>query len=95
MSRAANAVSRRHGEVAREMWQALWPERPVDEVPIGHVTNGVHVPTWIGAPMRELLDRHLGEDWFAARGRPGHLGAGAQHPRRRAVGRARAPARAR
>ena len=65
MSRAANAVSRRHGEVAREMWQALWPERPVDEVPIGHVTNGVHVPTWIGTPMRELLDRHLGADWFA------------------------------
>jgi starch phosphorylase len=64
MSRAANAVSRRHGEVARDMWQALWPERPVDEVPIGHVTNGVHVPTWIGAPMRELLDRHLGEGWF-------------------------------
>ncbi len=65
MSRAANAVSRRHGEVAREMWQSLWPERGVDDVPIGHVTNGVHVPTWIGEPMRELLDRHLGEGWFA------------------------------
>ena len=64
MSRAANAVSRRHGEVAREMWHSLWPERAVEEVPIGHVTNGVHIPTWIGAPMRELLDRHLGEDWW-------------------------------
>ena len=63
MSRAANAVSRRHGEVAREMWHGLWPERAVDEVPIGHVTNGVHVPTWIGVPMRELLDRHLPEGW--------------------------------
>jgi starch phosphorylase len=63
MSRAANAVSRRHGEVAREMWQSLWPGSTVDEVPIGHVTNGVHVPTWIGTPMRELLDRHLGADW--------------------------------
>jgi starch phosphorylase len=63
-SRAANGVSRRHGEVAREMWQLLWPGRPVDEVPIGHVTNGAHVPTWVGAPMRELLDRHLGEGWM-------------------------------
>jgi starch phosphorylase len=64
VSRAANAVSRRHGEVAREMWKALWPDRAVDAVPIGHVTNGVHYPTWVGAPMRELLDRHLGEDWL-------------------------------
>ncbi|MGA9857075.1 MAG: alpha-glucan family phosphorylase [Solirubrobacteraceae bacterium] len=63
MSRAANAVSRRHGEVAREMWNGLWPERGVDDVPIGHVTNGVHVPTWLGVPMRELLDRHLPEGW--------------------------------
>jgi starch phosphorylase len=64
MSRAANAVSRRHGEVAREMWSALWPERAIDEVPIRYVTNGVHFPTWVGAPMRELLARHLGEDWL-------------------------------
>ncbi|MGZ4168079.1 MAG: alpha-glucan family phosphorylase [Solirubrobacteraceae bacterium] len=63
ISRAANAVSRRHGEVAREMWHSLWPDRSQDEVPIGHVTNGVHVPTWIGRPMRELLDRHLPADW--------------------------------
>jgi starch phosphorylase len=63
-SRAANGVSRRHGEVAREMWQGLWPDRPVEEVPIGHVTNGVHVPTWIGPAMRELLDRHLGGGWM-------------------------------
>jgi starch phosphorylase len=63
MSRAANAVSRRHGEVARAMWQELWPDLPAEQVPIGHVTNGVHVPTWIGAPMRELLDRHLGDGW--------------------------------
>ncbi|MGH2892147.1 MAG: alpha-glucan family phosphorylase [Solirubrobacteraceae bacterium] len=63
MSRRANAVSRRHGEVGREMWQSLWPECPLEEVPIGHVTNGVHVPSWIGRPMRELLDRHLPSDW--------------------------------
>jgi starch phosphorylase len=63
-SRATNAVSRRHGEVAREMWQELFPGRPVDEVPITHVTNGVHVPTWLGRPMRALLDRHLGDGWL-------------------------------
>jgi starch phosphorylase len=63
-ARATNAVSRRHGEVAREMWQELWPDRPLDEVPITYVTNGVHVPTWIGGPMRALLDRHLGDGWI-------------------------------
>jgi starch phosphorylase len=70
MSRAANGVSRRHGEVAREMWHALWPEQALDEVPIGYVTNGVHVPTWIGAPMRELFDRHLGEGWMTRAAEP-------------------------
>ena len=61
-SASANAVSRRHGEVAREMWHELWPQEPVANVPITHVTNGVHMPTWIGRPMRELLQRHLGND---------------------------------
>ena len=64
-SRAANGVSRRHGEVARDMWKDLWPGTEPADVPIGHVTNGVHLPTWLGGPMRELLDRHLGEDWLA------------------------------
>jgi len=63
-SRDANGVSRRHGHVAREMWRDLWPDREVDDVPITHVTNGVHLPTWVGRPMRELLDRHLGEGWM-------------------------------
>lgn len=62
-SRAAIGVSRRHGEVAREMWRALWPERPVEQVPIGHVTNGVHTATWMAEPMQALLDRHLGPHW--------------------------------
>jgi starch phosphorylase len=64
-SRTANGVSRRHGEVAREMWVDLWPELPAAETPIRHVTNGVHVPSWIGAPVRGLLDRHLGPGWLA------------------------------
>ncbi len=63
-SRAANGVSLRHGGVSREMWRHLWPDREVADVPIGHVTNGVHIPTWIGPPMRRLLARHLGEDWM-------------------------------
>ncbi len=62
-SRSANGVSERHGNVSRGMWQSLWPGRAVEDVPIGHVTNGVHVPSWVGAPMRRLLDRHLGDGW--------------------------------
>lgn len=64
-SRASGGVSARHGQVAREMWRELWPDRAPEAVPIGHVTNGVHIPTWVGAPMRGLLDRHLGDDWMA------------------------------
>ncbi len=59
--RASNGVSRIHGGVAREMWRGLWPDQPVDEVPIRHVTNGAHLPGWMAPPMRRLLARHLGE----------------------------------
>jgi starch phosphorylase len=75
MSRAANGVSRRHGDVARGMWHGLWPDRDPGAVPIGHVTNGVHVPSWVGAPMRRLLDRHLGEGWACRAVAPGALDA--------------------
>jgi glycogen phosphorylase len=61
-ARSSNAVSRRHGEVARRMWQPVFGVEQ-DRVPIGHVTNGAHVPTWMAPPMRALLDRYLGEDW--------------------------------
>jgi starch phosphorylase len=64
-SRTANGVSRRHGEVAREMWQPMWADRAVDDVPITYVTNGVHLPTWIGGPMCRLLTKHLGDDWLS------------------------------
>jgi starch phosphorylase len=63
-SRTANGVSRRHGEVAREMWHGMWSDRTVEEVPITYVTNGAHLPTWLGKPMRALLDRHLGDGWL-------------------------------
>ena len=71
LSRRANAVSLRHEEVAREMWRPLYDDRPADEVPITHVTNGVHLPTFLSPPMRELLDRHLGDDWLDRASDPG------------------------
>ena len=64
MSRTANGVSRRHGGVSREMWSGLWPPRAVEAVPIIHVTNGAHLPSWVGAPMRRLLERHIGKAWW-------------------------------
>jgi starch phosphorylase len=63
LSRSANGVSRRHGEVARAMWEPLYPGRAAEDVPIGSVTNGVHLGTWMAGPMRSLLDRHLGAGW--------------------------------
>ncbi|MDH2902786.1 MAG: alpha-glucan family phosphorylase [Actinomycetota bacterium] len=62
-SRSTNAVSRRHGEVARGMWNPLFPERSESDVPITYVTNGVHLPTWMNPTMRGLLSKVLGHDW--------------------------------
>jgi starch phosphorylase len=59
----SNGVSELHGEVTRRMWAALWPGVPVDEVPIGRVTNGVHLNSWVGREMGALYDRHLGKAW--------------------------------
>ena len=63
LSRRANAVSALHGEVSRAMWTSLYPGRAEDAVPIGHITNGVHVPTWLAPQMFRLYDRHLGTGW--------------------------------
>jgi starch phosphorylase len=63
LSRRVNAVSALHGEVSREMWLGLFPGRAEDAVPIGHITNGVHVPSWLAPQMFRLYDRHLGTDW--------------------------------
>jgi starch phosphorylase len=63
LSRRANAVSSLHGEVSRAMWTGLFPGRKEDAVPIGHITNGVHVPSWLAPQMFRLYDRHLGPDW--------------------------------
>jgi starch phosphorylase len=63
LARRVNAVSSLHGEVSRSMWKGLYPNRPEDAVPIGHITNGVHVPSWLAPQMARLYDRHLGVDW--------------------------------
>jgi starch phosphorylase len=59
----ANAVSALHGEVSRAMWIGLCPGKSEEEVPIGHITNGVHVPSWLAPQMFRLYDRHLGTGW--------------------------------
>jgi len=59
----ANGVSKLHGEVSRTMWQSLWPGVPVEEIPIGHVTNGVHFRSWISAEFNQIYDRYLGPAW--------------------------------
>jgi len=63
LARRVNAVSSLHGEVSRAMWKGLYPDRPEDAVPIGHITNGVHVPSWLAPQMCRLYDRHLGVGW--------------------------------
>jgi starch phosphorylase len=63
LSGRANGVSALHGKVSREMWTCLWPGRSPEEVSIGHITNGVHVRTWLAPAMHQLYDRHLGADW--------------------------------
>ncbi len=64
-SRRANAVSSLHGHVSRAMWAPLYPGSREDHVPIGHITNGVHVQTWLAPQMRQVYDRHFGADWLA------------------------------
>jgi starch phosphorylase len=63
LSRRANAVSNLHGHVSRRMWAHLWPWRVEEEIPIGHITNGVHIPSWLAYPMHLLYDRALRSDW--------------------------------
>jgi starch phosphorylase len=63
MSRYANAVSALHGRITRKSWQVLWPHHREDEVPLGHITNGVHVRTWLATAMQELYTQRLGADW--------------------------------
>ncbi len=59
----SNGVSDLHGDVTRTMWRSIWPGVPVDEVPIGHVTNGIHLNSWVSPEMGSLYDQYIGEAW--------------------------------
>ena len=63
LSAYANGVSQLHGKISRAMWQQIWRHHPVEDVPIEHITNGIHVPTWISRDMASLFDRYLGPNW--------------------------------
>ena len=70
MSRAANAVSQLHGHISRRMWRNLWPTREERNIPIGHITNGVHIESWLAAQMQQLYDRHFPANWKSQMGEP-------------------------
>ncbi|MBN1909547.1 MAG: alpha-glucan family phosphorylase [Pirellulales bacterium] len=70
LSRRANAVSNLHGHVSRRMWAHLWPWRVEEEIPIGHITNGVHVKSWLAWQMQQLYDRHFPANWIKRTGEP-------------------------
>jgi starch phosphorylase len=63
LSSFQNGVSELHGRVSREMWHELWPDRPVEEVPIIAITNGVHIKSWLTPELSQLFDEYLGVDW--------------------------------
>lgn len=64
MSSRRNGVSKLHGEVSRRMWHPLWPGSPEEKVPITHVTNGIHVPAWIGEAMHKIYREYISPDWI-------------------------------
>jgi starch phosphorylase len=66
MTRSANGVSRKHGEVSRALWLKMFPgKKSAEEVPITHITNGVHAPTWIAPAFQKLYERHIGANWIS------------------------------
>jgi glycogen phosphorylase len=64
LSGFANGVSKLHGQVSRKMWQDVWPQFPLEDLPLTHITNGVHIPSWISNDMAYLFDRYLGPAWM-------------------------------
>jgi len=58
-----NGVSQLHGQVSRKMWHFLWPDRPLEEVPIRAITNGIHTASWLAPELKALFDEHLPQDW--------------------------------
>jgi starch phosphorylase len=65
-----NGVSKKHGEVSRRMWQSLWAERSECDSAVDHITNGVHVPTWIEPKLQLLFNEYLGSEWIAEHDNP-------------------------
>lgn len=63
MSGFRNGVSQLHGHVSRELWSRAWPSLPQEHIPIGAITNGVHLPTWVSHEMGQLYDRYVGPGW--------------------------------
>ena len=59
-----NGVSKKHGQVSREMWHFLWPDKEVDQVPITSITNGVHLPTWLAHELAPVFQQFIGPDWW-------------------------------
>jgi starch phosphorylase len=73
MAQCRNGVSQLHGKVSRQMWKHIWPGVPEDEVPISHVTNGVHIPSFLSHENSQLFDRYLGPDWQKHPSRPSNV----------------------
>ncbi len=72
MTKYCNAVSKKHAEVARQMWASIWPEKKEPDVPIAAITNGVHLLTWMDPIwLQPLLDKYLGPEWVRDQDRPG------------------------
>jgi starch phosphorylase len=63
LSAFRNGVSELHGAVSRKLWSGIWPNLPTDEIPVAHITNGIHTRTWLSNDMSTLYDRYLGPDW--------------------------------
>ncbi|MBI9085815.1 MAG: alpha-glucan family phosphorylase [Desulfobacterales bacterium] len=70
MAQFCNGVSELHGKVARRMWSFVWPNRAEESVPIGHITNGVHVSTWVSPEIAMLYERYIGPEWYMGSRKP-------------------------
>jgi starch phosphorylase len=68
-----NGVSQLHGSVARRMWSHVWPQRPIEEVPISHITNGIHISSFISQEFANLFGRYLGPDWYMSSRKPENI----------------------
>ena len=73
MAAYCNGVSKLHGSVARKMWSFVWPRRPVEDVPISHITNGIHISSFISQEFAYLFDRTLGPSWFKGSRKPENI----------------------